>query len=324
MQKALCISILAFFLSVTPAFAGGGPLGIDDVSPLKPFETTKTFIVGVSIYQPNCDSIDVKGSLQETTDGDSVMSFTPPSDGTYYEPHYFTGAPQNTWTKICKRYFKVTSTLPKQRTFIAQAIIDGETAKITYPVAFGDDQYSKELQNFERYNGTPQIDVISEKSLGGPKREVKVQWNPVAGVKKYAIYARELISNEQQTEVSPFGEPLMTTSETKATLNLASALDFNLSAIACENNICTPPTNPYEVLLSRMQSPGFGNSEEISQPLPLLTPTSNPNEDKMEKLNKKIAALEEKLKDSNKKQNVLEEKLNQLLSFIRSLFPNFQ
>jgi hypothetical protein len=328
MKKLLFLPFLALFFFLSPvSFAGGGPLGIDDVAPLKPFEQTKAFIVGVSIYTPNCDSIEVKGNLENTIDGDSVSTFTPPSDGTYIERHYFSGTPLNTWVKICKKYFKVTSATPQQRIFVAQAVVDGETAKATTPVSFGTDEYSMQLQMMERHYGITELDVISEKSLGGGKREVTVQWNKVPGVEKYAVYAREITTNEQQSEVGPFGQPLIITENNKATVHIASDLDFYLSSVACTNSACTPPQNPYETLVSRLQ-PGAGTStihpEEVAKTLPaVITPAANLDKDTMEKLNKKVAELENKLQKSEQKQNVLEEKLSQLMSFIKSLFPTF-
>ena len=43
-----------------------------------------------------------------------------------------------------------------------------------------------------------------------------------------------------------------------------------------------------------------------------------------EALHRKVAELEGKLNDSTKKQNMLEEKINQLLTFLKSLFPSFK
>jgi hypothetical protein len=310
--------VFSLFLVPSFAFAGGGPLGLE-AWPLRPFEQTKTFIIAARLYVPNCDTITVQAKFENQLDGDSVTPFTPPDDGSYYEPHYFTQT--NTWEKICMRYFKATSSIAKQRTIQAQATIDGTVQRADYDAAFGSDEYSKQLQDFDRYNNMPQVDVLSQKSLGGSKREVQMQWNKVEGVQKYAVYAREITTTSQQSEVAPFGSPLTTTSDNKATINLASDMDFNLSVVACTPNSCTPPDNPYELLLSSIQT-GTTVYSQSSNP-PVITPVSNPNAEKMETLNKKVAELEHKLNESNKKQNILEEKINQLLNFIKSLFPNF-
>ena len=55
-----------------------------------------------------------------------------------------------------------------------------------------------------------------------------------------------------------------------------------------------------------------------------VTPTKADDSKKVEELNKKVADLEGKLDESQKKQSFLEARINDLVNFIRSIFPTFK
>ena len=65
---------------------------------------------------------------------------------------------------------------------------------------------------------------------------------------------------------------------------------------------------------------------EASTPQPTSKPkeTEKPKSDETEKLNSKIASLEAKLVESEKKQSFLEQRINDLVTFIKNLFPFFR
>ncbi len=322
MRLLLALSfIFLFFAAGTPVFAGGGPFGLEAFV-LKPFDQTKAFIVAARLYIDNCDNAKISVKLEDQKNGDSITSFTPPADGSYIERHFFTGNPENTWKKICMQYFQVKSSEERQRTVIATATSNGKTYTADYQLAFGNDAYSKEIQGFDRYNNQPQSDVVSEKYLGGPKREVNVQWNTVEDARKYGVFARELRENGDLVDLPV----LLITEGNKGTINLSSELEFYLSAQVCQDDACTKGDNPYEVILSKMRTGGKMDSSETNT---VITPKAIPDEGnvtmkdekRIEELNKKVSDLEGKLEKSQKQQNLLEQKLNDILQLLRSLFP---
>lgn len=305
---------------MTPlAYAGGGPLGLESFV-LKPFEQTKTFIVAARLYVDNCDNIQVIAHLENQTDGDSITTFSPPDDGTYYEPHYFTGAPKNSWDKICIRYFQVKSSQEKLRTVTAQALINGEPVKADTQLAFGNDEYSKQVQNFDRYNNMPQVDIVSEKLVGAGKREVMVQWNKIPNASSYVIFVKPTSEPEGSSLLSINVENV-----NQKTITLDPEKSYFIGVNVCSDDCTKEASNTYEIYLQNLT--GTGDQTTTIQTPPNVYPTIIPgtqNDKKLKELNKKVADLEGKLDKSEKKQNLLEEKINQLFAFIRSLFPSFK
>lgn len=128
---------------------------------------------------------------------------------------------------------------------------------------------------------------------------------------------------------------MATTEDTKATINLASGLEFYLSVTACKSGepCTTMKDNSYEVLLTKMRGTGSSNSTSpeaqpiLVQPVPAgegePQQTFPVEESSVEELNKKVSELEQKLEESQTRQNFLEERINQLMSFIKSIFPFF-
>ncbi len=312
---------LLMLLSASEVLAGGGPVSLEAFS-LKPFSETQKFIVAANIHtRSSCDGITVYFSLQDPISGDEITPFSPPNDGTYLKRHYYTG---NDWQEICTKYVQVKSGQKRQRKIVAKTVVDGSSYNRDYPLSFGDDEYSTQIQNFDRYNYQPQVDVTHEKYLGGPKREVGLQWNKVEGVNKYSVFLRF------GDGTTPYDmPPLITTTDTKTIINLNAFEDFYLSVNACkEDDPCTKSQqSPWEYLLSKMRGSEKTNEEaqivpELPNPELIPTPSElNPNQDKINQLNQKVADLEKKLQASEKKQNILEQRFNQLLEFLRSFLP---
>lgn len=320
-KKFVLLLLTVFFFSISPkAFAGGGPVSLE-AFPLKPFSENQKFIVAANINtRSSCDALSVNFSFQDSASGDEITPFTPPNDGTYLKRHYYTGSD---WQELCTKYVQVSSGEKRQRKIVAKTAVDGENYTRDYPLNFGEDEYSRQTQSFDRYNNQPQVDVTYEKYLGGPKREVGLQWNKVEGAAKYSVFMR------YGEGTTPYDLPPLTiTTDTKTVINLNAFEDFYLSVNACkEDNPCTKSQqNPWEYLLPRMRGNSNDNAQIISElPTPQLIPIPptelNPNDDKLNDLNKKVAELEKKLQASEKKQNILEQKFNELLKFLRNILP---
>jgi hypothetical protein len=329
MKKLLFLPILALFLFLSPiAFAGGGPVSLT-AFPLRPFADTKSFILQTDIYatQP-CSELHPQVTFEDTISGDSITSFVPPEDGTYLTRHYNTGQPHFQWKEICTFYHKATSGEQRQRIAVVSVTVDGTNEKRTTPVSFGNDSISQDLQSYGRmndYDNTPQVDVITEKSLNQYKREFSLQWQKIPWAARYTVFAKQI---QDDGTIIPIGA-FETTSDTKTDLILPKESTFYISVHACkEDDSCNEqPENSYDYLIDKSRGQGkttTGSKKTVLLPSVVApsTSTSN-NNDKVEALHKKVAELEGKLEESNKKQTVLEEKLSQLLNFIRSLFPTF-
>ena len=320
MRQPLFLGILTLFFVFTPfAFASGGPVSLM-AFPQRPFADTKTYILQTDVYteQP-CSDIKPTVSFQDSIDGDSITPFTPPSDGTYFTAHYNTGQPKFAWKEVCTTYFQAKSGAAKQRTAVVKVRVDGVGEQRDTLIAYGDDASSKELQSFGRvndYDNTPQVDVISEKPLGEFKREFSLQWQKIPWATQYSVFAKQVTNDGSVVPIGSFG----TTADTYTTLILPKDNDFYISVMACkpDQDCNTQRDDLYDYLIekSHIGSAHMTRAQAVGKTLP--------TNDKVDALNKKVAALENKLEESNKKQTVLEEKLTQLVNFIRSLFPNFK
>lgn len=89
-----------------------------------------------------------------------------------------------------------------------------------------------------------------------------------------------------------------------------------------------PPPKPTTIVLS--PKPSIPGTTTYPKPLVTMTPGGpvvDPtilNDPKVKELEEKVGDLEKKLAESQKQQSALEAKLNQLLSFVKSLFPFFR
>lgn len=330
---ALFIGLISFLTLSTEVLAGGGPVTLT-VFPLKPFYQTQTYIGQADIYSLNsCNDLTAKFSLKDSVNDDEVSPFNPPDDSTYSERHYFSGQPDFIWKKVCTFYSKVKSGEKRQRTLIVEVSINGNLEKREIPVSFGDDPISTQLQDFDRYNNAPQVDVVNETYLGGPKRAVELQWNKVEKAARYAIFLR------QAGMEGPPTQALTTTTDTKITINFAAFLPFYIGVNSCsENETCqTVKPNTWEVFIDKMHTSNISQPMSTPPSQSIITPSVGPingpvlgepvmrdapdQQAKVDALNKKVAELESKLNQSQTKQNVLEQRLNAFINLLRRIFP---
>lgn len=343
MNKFLAVLLAIFFFSFSTSqvYAGGGPVAIY-AFPLRPFDQTKTFIVEVETTTSEpCDKIKPSITFKDVAvESDSITPFTPPDDGTYITRHYNTGQPNFVWKELCITYVQVKSGLAEQRTIQANILVNGQKQERTVAISFGNDPYSKQLQDFGRandYDNTPVPDVISEQYLGEGRRGVSLQWQKIPWATTYAVFGQEM--KEFNSEIK---DPLslLTMATTQTQLKLSASSFYYLKVIACKTaeSCKTSSVSPggYGFVLSKMfniNSPPQSYIAPITPAYKVTSVQTNPEEvqpmvipttiedKKVEELNKKVAQLEGKLEESNKKQSVLEQRINELIAFIKRVLP---
>ncbi len=86
--------------------------------------------------------------------------------------------------------------------------------------------------------------------------------------------------------------------------------------------VATPPTKPNYT--SEPNKPTFTSQPIVTpEPKKVDQPQVTDNENNNEELNRKIANLEEQIEESKREQNILTQRINDLVSFIKKLFPFF-
>ncbi len=338
-------NIFAFFvfalltiLSIQPAFAGGGPVSLQAFA-LQPFDQTHAFIVQTDTYTADgdCSSFSNSIGLLDTVENDSVTPFTPPADGTYLQRHFSDGNGISTWlSPLCTTYTKVISGEKRQRTFTETVTIHGTQHQRGIQLSFGDDEYSKQIQSYGRYNNydnLPIPDVYEQAYKGSDKREVKIQWNKIAWATKYAVFTNEVTG----ANTTPPPTLVTTTENTQVILTLPASANISISVMACkaDDSCTTRKDNMYGSFhLNKMTNVVINNKPPSIKPslqTPSLTPIAKTtvfptvvSDKKIAELNEKVANLEGKLQVSEAKQSILEQKINDLITFIKRLFPLFQ
>lgn len=160
-------------------------------------------------------------------------------------------------------------------------------------------------------SGSMYIKVGTQKYLGGPKRQVTLSWNKVEDAVKYNVYARLADMNE-------YGSAIEGTGSLSTQVGINAFLDYYIKVDACNSAGCISSS---EVFVPRMKKEEGGT---IVAPSSSIVIPSSTNSSNTEELNKKIENLQNQLDQSKKTQSVLEQRVNDLLSFIKKLFPFFR
>lgn len=343
---SLVLPIFSLFLFTSKALAGGGPVAIY-AFPLRPFDQTKTFIIEAETYTSEpCDLIKPVFSFKDNLDGDSIATFTPPDDGTYFTSHFYIGAPEYTWKERCITYVQAKSGTPRQRTITVSVVVNGKTEVRETAVSFGDDYISKQLQTYGRindYDNSPHLDVVSETYISPTKREVQLQWQKIAWAANYAVFGTKA---ENVSNNTPTSYTLLTKSQpTKIAVALDPFSQYYLIAFACKADDPCDTVKEHAngpIFLDKMRNVGQNNTPTYAKSEPTKTIAQEPQdassyftpaptigadkntEDNVQELNKKVAQLEGKLAESQKRQNALEQAFNNLVSWLKTHIPFFK
>lgn len=306
--KKTILGLLSFLslIFVSTSFAGGGLVSFD-VSPslVAPGEQ---YIVRPSVYSDQyggtpCRQCTINIKFENPQSGDTINQSTSKTDdnGTMYA--------------------KVISQQSGERIIYAEVSMpDGSLYQSSRYVLYYD---SKAMPD-----GNISVKINSQKSLSGNVRQVSLSWNSISDV-YYLVFARPI--NES------YGSALVETKDLSAEIKINTTPNYYIKVSACNGLGRCIESN--EVLVSELKQEAVPvtikkptppasyitpspTSKQIS-PLKKTDSTLSADDKKIEELNQKVESLQNNLEESQSRQSVLEEKLNQILSWIKSIFPLF-
>lgn len=298
------------------AFAGGGPVEftIDPNQALNPGEQyivhARVWADGSFVVEPYpayCKNCFIKLALQNPQDGDYIAQN------------------DNVTNDEGRIYAKVISKVPGNRTIYVSELrnIDGTRIPAYSTVVL---PYTGEPISIPTPNPTPTpapqptippsgniyVKVGVQRYVEGPKRYVYLSWSKVEGAIKYNLYAR-------LSDMKDYGAAIVGTGSLSTEIGINAFLDYYVKVDACNSAGCITSS---EVFVPRMKQEEGGT---VVAPSPsTVTPTPSSNNSNIEDLNKKVENLQNQLEESKQRQSFLETRINQLVSWIKSVFPFFK
>lgn len=150
-------------------------------------------------------------------------------------------------------------------------------------------------------------------------RQITVKWGAFDGNPgTFSIYASQ---NKNGWEKLAEGER-----GPSATIILKSDHDYHIQVRGCQDKVGTCGDSNILTLpkLSPLKQRSTDNIEPFRTPNSTVSPTPNTDNQKVDELNKKVENLQNQLQESQKNQSALETRINDLVSFIKRIFPFFK
>lgn len=306
MKKLLISALFLATLSFPSlALAGGGPVYFN-VEPNSPLYPGKQYIVHAQVsadgpYPTYCENcfINLKFRNPQGSDYIAQNSDKTDNDGRIYAKVISkVSGPRVIYAEIKKE----DGTLVHSNSEVTLNYV--ESTGVEFIPSQESESTTPPTGNFYAKLGT-------QKYIDGPKRQVYVSWGNANNAVKYNLYVHT-------SDMSSYESALVSTGDLSTEIGLNAFLDFYLRVDACNTNGCISSN---EIFIPKMEKSG---DSTISESLTSTTniESSNPQTD-VKKLNEKVENLEKKLEESNKKQSFLEQRINDLVNFIKSIFPAF-
>lgn len=327
LNKALgSLFLLASLVFVSPVSAGGGHVYIDLGSTLSSWNNPSSprQIVAKVHLHPDVPCIGTK----------ITFKYENPKDG----DSYTTGAPKgNTFTITeegrrwlngrsvydCGTYAKYTSsnrelkyaiivvTTPKGDITERKVALNFQSNE---PIQSAGDSLPWDNEVFNTPTHSPYINiwVLNQEVVPLDSRKVTVKWGAFEGYPgTFTIYVKSA-SNKNDWE-----EKFDGSKGPSATFTLRADQDYHIKVHGCMDKFGTC-VDSNVLLLPKIQVKE--NKVVYPSPSTVTEPSSDSNTDE---LNQKIENLQNQLDQSKKTQNILEQRINDLLNFIKRLFPFF-
>lgn len=345
------VAFLAFLSLPKFALAGGGLVFLDprpNIPTWGDSAESRMYVVHAYIAPSvPCRNIPITFKFEDPKEGDRINL------GSQQQPYIIQEAnPRWVNGRIvydCSTYAKVFSADKSQRYLYTEVgMPDGSTyqsSKVSLSFQFDNPGDRSNDPTWTPWDNTTSdvfgLEIVGQRYIDGPKREVELKWKRVDGVVKYNVYVR--LSDEQN-----YGAALLGTGDTSVKININAFLDYYVKVEGCFE-----PTNckaSEELLVSRMPNitPVTATSTTIKLPtktpqknIKSVKPTANQptpkisvvttspqpsttSEKGVEELNKKIENLQSQLNASKARQSLLEERLNQITNWLKSRLPFFK
>ncbi len=309
MNKILGFFLLVSLIFVSPVFAGGGLISFESSPALvRPGEQ---YVVRPKVYSDNngnlCKSCPIIIKFENTQTGDVINQSDSKTDenGTMYA--------------------KVISQQSGERIIYAEVTMPGGTS-------YQSSRYVLYYEAKAEPIGSIVVRVDGQRILGGDVRQVSLSWNSIPEA-YYLVFVRPVNNS--------YGAALAQTNNLNATVTINTSPNYYVKVSACNSygrciessEVLVPElkaaTTPVPVVSSNTYNTKVTTSEttkakSFTSPIQVVAPTASSSDKKVEELNTKIDNLQGQLEESKMKQNALESKINELVSWIKSLFPFFK
>lgn len=170
------------------------------------------------------------------------------------------------------------------------------------------------------------VKVDSQVYNGGSKRTVYLSWSSVDRAIVYKIYTR--LSNVLNVWL---GDPLEEATSTSTRIAIDAFQSYYVKVAACSDLDQQSCTYSPELFIPAMKddkeaitTPKAGESGSTDYPGFKESVVSDSSNTGVDELNQKVQNLEKALAESKKSQSLLEQRLNDIVSWIKSLFPFFK
>jgi len=329
MKKIIFLVGLFITIIIKPVQAGGGSLYLE-VHPNGNFNESRQYIVRAHINPKiNCSNLPITFKFEDQKDGDSITvgSLTQPYKIEKSEWSNVNGQ----WMNYCGAYAKVKSADNTGRNIIVEVdtLNDGKlTAKHFLNFGDGSPTDSGIGLPWGRDGNVPvsviptnsasefTFRVVEQKYLGGSKRGVVLEWDKKDGMVKYNVYAK--LAGEK----SDWGAAITGTGDNSAWIGLNAFLNYYLMVEGCRGaGDCLGSAPMYLAEMGSQEKAVLPDDKTSQDPILTIVPIGEEEISKIDELNKKVEDLQNQVEESKKKQNFLEQRLNQLMKWIKSVFP---
>ncbi len=330
--------LLASLVFVPPVFAGGGGVYVDVTKTDDPLANIVRVYINPALY--TCKGINVSLSFLVPEDGDRISGSDSNGSSTINNDPEYASINGKEYLR-CSTYLKVYTAHTKLNRILNIYLkgMAGESRQIAFSAGYEPDYNSSLLLPWEDSNYSAPVPqpsnepvpsaninvwLLDQRFVGQNKREVTVKWGAFGGHSgTFTIYAKQANKNDWDEKFDGSKGP-------SATFNIKANQDYQIKVNGCmdkwgicvDSNIINLPGAKDDIAYQ-----DFHPKNDVSYVSP--TPTAdNNNVDQLNEqsssLSKKVENLQNQLDQSKKTQGVLEQRINDLVNFIKRLFPFFK
>lgn len=322
--------LISSLLFASPALAGGGAVYVNVTKTDDPLANIVRVYINPAQY--TCKGINVSLSFATPEDGDRISGSDSNGSSTINSDAEYVTVNGKEYLR-CSTYLKVYTAQTKlNRILNVKLNVGGESRQIAFSPGYEHEYNSSLLLPWEDISySAPNPQPINELApsaninawvlrqelVEGNKRKVIVKWSAFDGFSgTFKVYVKSA-SNKNDWEESFDGSK-----GPSAEISLKANQDYHIKINGCMDKFGTC-VDSNVLTLSKLQNDE--NKEIVLDQKPSPTPTPIVDDSKSdETLNQKVASLEAQLEQSKKEQNILAQRINDLVNFLKKIFPFFK